>query len=468
MEEEVFISDLFELDDELDQLGVFDAIITTDSHFFINLLRLKNTTVPHFKDSYNKINSYFDNIMMLLDASQKKGDKFYRTALRSFSFSGVKGINLGFSETGVDAGFGKTLSERVINDAFEIVKSGSKQPQIFQLVGLFEDGVAADRLSDMIATLISDDIHKYTRWVNEELDINEERYPEIQFEDGIAINPFKGCELLYLPVDILHELPIARDWDDIDRVIFENRAIRDEVNEAVGAEWYKMASYQKKSFLKEHIFKDRERCARVIEGYERDSIGEVSLKKNSDYFFAEAFRKMRRSGVLDFLEHSDKTEVSSWDAAIKVLGLCKDFIENNKGWDIVQSVPTNKAEKTVQRLLHSSGAYYCEQNNIDLSFEANEGPGPVDLKVSRGTDKTVVEIKLSSNQDYLHGYTDQIEEYAKAEHTDQRIFVYVQTGNNPGRDKTIKEEHDKRQQNGQNPPLLYVIDSRPKTSASKK
>lgn len=218
MEEEVFISDLLELDDELDQLGVFDAIITTDSNFFINLLRLKNTEVPQFKDSYNKINSYFDNIMMLLDASQKKGDKFYRTALKSFSFSGVNGINLGFSETGIDAGFGKTLSERVISDAFEIVKSGSKQPQIFQLVGLFEDGVAADRLSDMIATLISDDIHEYTRWVNEELSINEERYPEIQFEDGIAINPYKGCELLYLPVDILHELPIARDWDDIDRL----------------------------------------------------------------------------------------------------------------------------------------------------------------------------------------------------------------------------------------------------------
>lgn len=70
--EEVFISDLFELDDELDRLGVFDAIITTDSNFFINLLRLKNTEVPHFKDSYKKINSYFDNIMMLLAASQEK------------------------------------------------------------------------------------------------------------------------------------------------------------------------------------------------------------------------------------------------------------------------------------------------------------------------------------------------------------------------------------------------------------
>lgn len=177
---------------------------------------------------------------------------------------------------------------------------------------------------------------------------------------------------------------------------------------------------------------------------------------------------MRRSGVLDFLEHSDKAEVSSWDAALKILDICRDFIENNKGWDIIQSVPTSKAEKTVQRLLHSSGAFYCEQSNIDLSFEANEGPGPVDLKVSRGTDKTVVEIKLSSNPDYLHGFTDQLEVYAKAERTEQRIFVYVQTGNNPGRDKIIKEEYDKRQQDGQNPPLLYVIDSRQRQSASKK
>lgn len=289
--EEIFISDLFELDDELDQLGVFDAIITTDSHFFINLLRLKNTEVPQFKNSYNKINNYFDNIIVLLDASQKKRDKCYRTALKSFSFSGVKGINLGFSETGVDAGFGKVLSEKVISDAFEIVKSGSNQPQIFQLVGLFEDGVAADRLSDMIATLISDDIHEYTRWVNEELDINGEKYPKIQFEDGIAINPYKGCELLYLPVDILHELPIARDWNDIDRAVSENRAIRDEVNEAVGKEWYKMKSSLKKDYLKEHIFMDRDRCARVIDEYEKDSIGEVSLERNFDYFFAEAFRK---------------------------------------------------------------------------------------------------------------------------------------------------------------------------------
>ena len=67
----------------------------------------------------------------------------------------------------------------------------------------------------------------------------------------------------------------------------------------------------------------------------------------------------------------------------------------------------------------------CSQNNIDMTFEANEGPGPVDLKMSRGNDKTVVEIKLSSNADYIHGYEEQIEQYAKSEGTTQRVFVYV-------------------------------------------
>lgn len=97
---------------------------------------------------------------------------------------------------------------------------------------------------------------------------------------------------------------------------------------------------------------------------------------------------------------------------------------------------TQRREKAVQRMLHLSGKYYCEY----MSFEANEGPGSADLKVSRGNDKTVVEIKLSSNNDYLHGLEEQIESYAQAEGTNNRIFVYVMVGN-PGRDKKIKEQY---------------------------
>ena len=150
-----------------------------------------------------------------------------------------------------------------------------------------------------------------------------------------------------------------------------------------------------------------------------------------------------------------------------MLSLFRDWVENNKGWDEILSASTSRREKSLQRLLHLSGKYFCTQNNIDMTFEANEGPGPVDLKMSRGNDKTIVEIKLSSNADYLHGYEEQIEEYAKAEGTSQRVFVYVKVGN-PGRDKRITELHALRLANGDNPPELFIIDAQKQISASKK
>lgn len=56
--------------------------------------------------------------------------------------------------------------------------------------------------------------------------MNKENYPDCMFrDDGLIVNPYKGCEILLLPIDILHELPIAQCWDDIDRVVSENENI---------------------------------------------------------------------------------------------------------------------------------------------------------------------------------------------------------------------------------------------------
>ena len=466
MENAVFISEFLGLEgDELEQHGVFDAVINTDSHFFINILRLKQTKVPEFSHSYKRINSFFSDIMRLLCASRKKGDRFYREALAKFHFSGVNGINLGFSESGVDAGFGKILSKKTIDDAYEIVKAGSTQPEIFQLVGLFEENVAADRLSDMVATLIKEDIVNYTKRINRLLNVNGTEYPQIAFHDEIIVNPYKNCELLYLPVDILHELPIAKSWDDIDRVISENEVIRMEINENVGNEWYKLGASAKKHYLKEQVFKDSQRCANVIDGYRREQISKFNPETDIEYFISDTFKKIKRSGAFNFLEHCDNQEISSWDAALKVLNIFKHWVEDNRGWDLIIEAATRKREKAVQSLIHLAGVQYCKENNIDMSFEANEGPGPVDLKISRGNDKTVVEVKLSSNADYLHGYEEQIERYAQAEETNKRIFVYVQVGN-PERDKKIRNRHKERIDRGENPPFLFMIDSQKQVSAS--
>lgn len=99
------------------------------------------------------------------------------------------------------------------------------------------------------------------------------------------------------------------------------------------------------------------------------------------------------------------------------------------------------------------------------SFEPDAGRGPVDFKVSRGGDKTIVEIKLSTNAQYLHGYEEQVEEYGKAECTDKMIYVFVDLGN-PGRLKKITDTHQLNLRNQKKVPELMIIDATAKNAAS--
>ena len=91
----MFVSEYFGLGDEFDKKEIFDCILDKDSPFFINLMRLKVCDIPEFQGSYQSINDYFSKIATLLNASDSKGDKMYKSA---FEFSEVNGINLGFSE----------------------------------------------------------------------------------------------------------------------------------------------------------------------------------------------------------------------------------------------------------------------------------------------------------------------------------------------------------------------------------
>ena len=86
--------------------------------------------------------------------------------------------------------------------------------------------------------------------------------------------------------------------------------------------------------------------------------------------------------------------------------------------------------------------------------------------MSRGNDKTAVEVKLSSNGSYIFGYRAQVEEYGRAERTRNLIYVFVDVGNS-GRLETIKTEHRKNRDGGIPCPELVIIDATEKKSASK-
>jgi len=457
----IFISDEFNLGNKLEKLGVFDSLMDEDSNFFINIIRLRDTKILEFSESYDNINKYFKEMSILLKASKSSEDKLYKSAVKSFKFSEVKGINLGFSKGTHGAGFGPILSNQIVKDASEIIKSGSEQPEIFHLTSLFEENVGPDRLSDMIATLIYDDIVRYTKRIYKEIGINKTNFPKYSFDSGLLKNPYKDCELLLLPIDILHELPIANSWEDIDRVVKENRTIREEFSKIIGAQWKKLATSQKKRYIKDLIFMNPKTLSKVISDYKSITINVYNVYQNFDYLIIKQVTSITKSA-----NELDLSRRNSYEASLEIIEEYKDWVENKKGFIVLNNANSKDEEKIVQRTIHGVASYYCKVNNLDISPESNSGRGPVDFKISRGKDKTVIEIKLTSNPKCIHGFDVQIEEYAKSEGTDNKIFILIDNGLYSKRVTQVKENYEKRLNSCTKPATIIVIDAKSKNSAS--
>lgn len=447
----------------LNKVGVFNSFLDEDSYFFINFKRLKQTQVPEFKNAYDLVNQYFSGIGKLLYHSQAVGDKLYRTALKNFNFREVNGINLGFSKGVHGAGFGKQLRDVIINDAFQIIKSGTQDPEIFHLCSLFAEKVGPDRLSDMLAGLLYDNIRGYTIRALSELGITPKSYPRHNFDIyGIPENPYKpDTPVLLLPKDILHELPIAKDWFDIDRVCRENEAIKAEINVLIGSEWSKLSAAEKKKKLFNDLFLQPKKMQAVLKTYREIYQPECNFNDNLDYFVQLVLDQINTEVFIA------EQQGNSLDVSMLILENYKEWVELHRGWDILKDVSSSKAETSVQTTIHAVAQMYCKFNNWDISPEVDSGRGPADFKISRGQDKTVIEVKLTSNNQCVHGLEIQIEEYAKAEKTDNKIFVLVNNGVNPERVQHVCNKHVEMQRSGKNPARLLIIDATVKKSASK-
>lgn len=447
---------------KLQDLGVFNSLLDEDSHFFINFKRLQQTRVPEFKEGYSEVNNFFSMIGNLLSHSREENDRFYREAKKRFSFSEVNGINLGFSKGTHGAGFGGKLRDIIIRDAFDIIKAGTTDPEFFHLLSLFEENVGPDRLSDMLAGILEKNIVDYTRKTMSKLDITPTRYPKCIFANGIPENPYKKhTPVLLLPTDILHELPIAKDWFDIDRACRENEAIRAEINSVIGDQWSRLSSVEKKRELLNELFLDPSRLQKVIDAYRKTFEPQCNFSENLVYF-TELVKDHFKDSVLHGLDKS-----SSFDSSCTIIENYKEWVELHRGWTILGEVPTKKAEHAVQKTIHAIALMHCKAHDLDISPEADSGCGPEDFKISRGNDKTVIEVKLTSNQHCVHGLETQIEAYARSENTQNKIFVLVDNGRDSSRVQAVMQKHKELFNAGKNPATIILIDANSKISASK-
>jgi len=110
---------------------------------------------------------------------------------------------------------------------------------------------------------------------------------------------------------------------------------------------------------------------------------------------------------------------------------------------------------------------YCGANDIDISREVNNGQGPVDFKFSIGYERRMlVEIKLTSNPQLLHGIDKQLPIYMRQENTKKAIYLIIENGHQK-RLEAFQEYYNKLNGSTKEKIPYILIDGNIQVSASR-
>lgn len=453
----------------LESLGVLDPILDTDTRLFIDPHLLKHTITPEFKDSYEKLQKHFLGIGILLAKSTKEGDIFWRNADLRVRWPEVKGLCIGYSTKGTSgSGIGPALRKRILTTAQTIINLGKNDPEIFELVGLFENDFGSDRISDMTANIIKDDILNYTKKIYASMPPDTLKDTTLDKRTGIPLNPFTKPQtpILLIPKDILKNLPSAFEWTSNDDIGISNTETRESLNSLVGNTWKSLTTIKKES-LKELILKYPDLIDDLIDQYtskepsrydfEEDKSGEYSWYKATQTATAEHPLELTISN------HPSIEEVE--ELVLKICGKFKDLTENNGLCNLFhdnKQIP--KHESAIQLVFYGIAESYCDANKIMIARESNSGRGPVDFKFGSNKQNSVlVEVKKSNNKKLCPGIEKQLPEYMNSEGSKRAIYLVVDVGTSPAQLKRLNITAKKITGNGIK---IFHVDGHPKLSAS--
>lgn len=450
----------------LDAKGVFNAFVDIDSKLYIDPSLLENAKIEEFRQSYSLFRKHFEEVLRLIGSSKRENDVLWRAAYSKLHFKEFKYVALGYS-IGGKAGnaIGDKLASMLVQTAHDIVKAGISDPLIFELVGLFEKNIAADRISDMTISIIRKDLIKYTQRVCNELGI-----PQKQFgKTTLPFNPVTKEAIVFTPKELLQDLPIAYCWNDIDIVSIQNQELRKRVNKIIGNNW-KKATKIPKTVLKTTLLKHPEIF--------RDLIHQYKQKQKRPYDFLRdpsgqvVWATLSEKAVENYpLNLSSHVPVTSQSILVVVKTICEQYaklIESN-GWFefLYDNQGKLRNERFAQKLFYGIADQYCRANDLNLSREPNAGSGALDFKITKGYSAVVtVEVKYSSNTNLLKGYTTQLATYNKAEGADTSIYLILRTTKSENNIKRIQKLNEIEKSKKKRVPEIVVIDARPMKSAS--
>lgn len=440
----VYFSDFFNVSPKsIERYGAFNISLISDLPLFIDPFLLFNSKKRQYQGLHDDIIKY---LVFLRDKSTHETlDPGLIKAW--YAFPEIKQTWLGFSVSGNQGrGLGGQFG-RALHKNLSAVFSGFGNEKItkgthLEKLCLIEDRVGKDNISDFSTNLIHGYLLAYTaafakKYIAKRflktitVDKVQFNYKTETWERGSYILPYAGDDYVLLtPRDMLtkddtwiNKSDLIDDFTDIPNAI-PNDQLRAQIN-----------NYFKSLLPKKYARKDEQVAARetilkypqLIDYYikYKEETGEEAITSSEwrvEYCRKIYLQQFRDLGLLLFQNSSFyQTGRNTYEEAKQRINYLKDIIEHKGGHRIfyADGQPIRR-EEDVHILFRLT--WYATPS--DVSREVNDGRGPADFKISRGSqDKSLVEFKLASNTQLKRNLKNQTKVYEKASDARKSIKV---------------------------------------------
>lgn len=442
----IYFSDFFGVDPVLmDAHGAFNMSLINDLPVFIDPFLLFNSEKPEYRALHDEIIRY----IRFLRGVSNSGPVNPGLLKSWYRFPEVKQNWLGYSRVGnKGSGLGREFAA-ALNENLNSLFNDFGQERItrgshLEKLCLIKDKVGKDNISDFTTNLVKGFLCRYTQEFAQ-AHIDDARLKQVPVRH-VAFNyetqswmtehftlPFiDGDYVLLTPKEILtkddawiNKHDLIGDFDDIASSL-PNEELRAQINDYF---LRMLPDDANKKETDEAVIATIRRFPALIDYYirfkeehgdEAKALSEQRVQETERVFIEQVGQFSHQLATLtQFYSQSGDSHQHAYDRVMYL----KQVIEDNDGYRLfyIDGKPV-KREADLQIMFKLT--WYASDFSVDR--EVNNGRGPVDYKISRGSkDSALVEFKLASNSKLKKNLENQVEVYKVANRTEKAIKVVM-------------------------------------------
>lgn len=407
------ISEYFEIDpDKLEEQWVFNRVLWVDSKLFVDPFLIDSLWIDEFKDAKNKLKERFRKIIKLLSTNNQMA---FNQAVKLFISKETRGVWIWYwSNTDNWSSIWPELALKLAKLWKEIVDLWINDPEIFELLWLFQEDFWPDRISDFTIDTLKDDFIFFTQRVAKELWIK--KIKKFTYKGTEIFLPFiseRNTHVIFLPKKALRDLPIALDRSNVHYVVMYNNELRDKLNQMVWDDWKDYI--ENKDNRKKEFLEDKNYIEQLFSYYKsRQKLSyDYTNDPNWEFDWRDKWFKIANDYPLS-LNLTTNPNIDDIKQIVRnIIAQFKQCIEHNWLNELLKKWNWRFSERYAQKIFFAVASSYCEANNLDISPESKSSTGPIDFKFSNWLLKVLIETKLTSND--INSWILQLQEYEKWE-----------------------------------------------------